>query len=181
MCQQNSLVVLSTWWEEKLSVDGTGMGILSHEPARAYEALRQVFTGVGKKRKRRPQEEDVAFSPGRDPLHMSDAFRELTGNLGWDSSLAEAKIFVEWPTLVGEGVADHALPVGINEGQLVIQASSSAWATQLRLMRHELLVVLAEKIPEVTINSITVLAPGAPSWKNGLRSVPGRGPRDTYG
>jgi len=124
---------------------------------------------------------DEAFSPGRDPLHMSDAFRDMTGHLGWDSSLAQAKLFVEWPTLVGEGVADHAHPVAVENGKLIIQASSSAWATQLRLMRHELMVVLAEKLPEVPIDSITVLAPGAPSWKNGPRSVPGRGPRDTYG
>jgi predicted nucleic acid-binding Zn ribbon protein len=157
------------------------MGVHGDEPVKAYEALRSVFTGVKKRSPKKYQDNDDAFSPGRDPLHMSDAFRELTGHLGWDASLAEAKLFVEWPQLVGEGVADHAQPVGINDGQLVIQASSSAWATQLRLMRHELLVVLADKLPEVPINSLTVLAPGAPSWKNGPRSVPGRGPRDTYG
>jgi predicted nucleic acid-binding Zn ribbon protein len=157
------------------------MGIRSAEPVKAYEAMRTVFTGVKKRRRKHHNTSDDAFSPGRDPLLMSQAFRELTGDLGWDASLAEAKMFVEWPFLVGEGVADHAKPVAIQDGQLVIQALSSAWATQLRLMRHELLVVLAEKLPDVPIDSITVLAPGVPSWKNGPRSVPGRGPRDTYG
>lgn len=164
-----------------MTTEGTGMGTIGDEPTKAYEALRAVFTGVPKKSRKKRDIADDAFSPGRDPHHMGDAFRELTGNLGWDPALSEAKMFVDWPSLVGEGVADHAHPVAINDGQLVIQASSSAWATQLRLMRHELLVVLAEKIPDVPINSITVLAPGAPSWKNGSRSVPGRGPRDTYG
>jgi len=157
------------------------MGLSSDEPVKAYEALKAVFTGVKKRPTKQRHDGSDAFTPGRDPLHMSDAFRQLTGHLGWDASLAEAKMFVEWPLLVGEGVADHAQPVAINDGKLVIQASSSAWATQLRLMRHELLVVLAEKLPEVPVESITVLAPGAPSWKNGPRSVPGRGPRDTYG
>jgi predicted nucleic acid-binding Zn ribbon protein len=164
-----------------LSTEGTGMGIRSEEPAKAYDAIKSVFTGTKRRAKKTRNISDEAFSPGRDPLHMSDAFRELTGNLGWNSSLAEAKMFVEWPLLVGEEVADHARPIGVEDGKLVIQASSSAWATQLRLMRHELLVVLADKLPEVPIDSITVLAPGAPSWKNGPRSVPGRGPRDTYG
>jgi predicted nucleic acid-binding Zn ribbon protein len=94
------------------------MGTASEEPVKAYEALRSVFTGVKKKLRKSRQEGGDAFSPGRDPLHMSDAFRELTGHLGWDQSLAEAKMFVEWPQLVGEGVADHAHPVGINNGQL---------------------------------------------------------------
>ena len=31
------------------------------------------------------------------------------------------------------------------------------------------------------ISEIQVLGPTAPSWKHGLRSTPGRGPRDTYG
>ena len=34
---------------------------------------------------------------------------------------------------------------------------------------------------EAGIESIRFLAPNAPSWKSGPRSVPGRGPRDTYG
>ena len=157
------------------------MGLPSNEPIRAYEALRSVFTGVKKRTKKQNNHSADAFTPGREPLAMADAFKELTGTLGWDASLAEARIFVEWPALVGDGVADHALPVGLENGKLIIQASSSAWATQLRLMRHELIVVLAEKLPDVPIDSITVLAPGAPSWKNGPRSVPGRGPRDTYG
>jgi predicted nucleic acid-binding Zn ribbon protein len=162
-------------------VDGTGLARSFDEPLRAYETMRQVFTGSSRRKKSKRVIEDEAFTPGRDPLHMGDAFRELTGSLGWDPALAEARLFVEWPTIVGEGIADHARPLGVDDGKLTIQASSSAWATQLRLMRHELLVVLAEKVPEVSIDSIHVLAPGAPSWKNGPRSVPGRGPRDTYG
>lgn len=165
----------------ELSRDGTGMGMMGDEPVKAYEALRAAFTGTPKRGKRKAPQAEDAFSPGRDPLHMSDAFRQLTGDLGWDPDLAKARIFVEWPHIVGEGIADHAHPVAINGHSMVIQASSSAWATQLRLMRHELLVVMAEKVPEVPIDSITVLAPGAPSWKNGPRSVLGRGPRDTYG
>jgi predicted nucleic acid-binding Zn ribbon protein len=161
--------------------DTPGLARVGEEPVRVYEAMRSLFTGVPKRKKKKAPAEDVAFTPGRDPLSLSEAFRDMTGTLGWDPALAEAKLFVDWPFIVGEGVAEHAYPVEVTSGRLVIQASSSAWATQLRLMRHELLVVLAEKLPEVPIDTLTVLAPGAPSWKSGPRSVPGRGPRDTYG
>jgi predicted nucleic acid-binding Zn ribbon protein len=44
---------------------------------------------------------------------------------------------------------------------------------------------IAEKIsaqfPELEIKNISFIGPDAPSWKKGSRSVPGRGPRDTYG
>ncbi|MGB4918016.1 MAG: DUF721 domain-containing protein, partial [Propionicimonas sp.] len=32
-----------------------------------------------------------------------------------------------------------------------------------------------------TVERVVVVGPSAPSWKKGKRSVPGRGPRDTYG
>jgi predicted nucleic acid-binding Zn ribbon protein len=44
-----------------------------------------------------------------------------------------------------------------------------------------LLNSVVERFPGAGIVDITVKAPGAPSWKHGPRSVPGRGPRDTYG
>ena len=34
---------------------------------------------------------------------------------------------------------------------------------------------------EVVVSEIRFVGPTAPSWKKGPRSVPGRGPRDTYG
>lgn len=161
--------------------DSWGLARKGAEPSRVYERLRSVFSGARPRGRRKPVTEDLAFTPGRDPLSMSDVFSRVTGDWGWDDSLAIARLLVEWPDFVGEGVAEHATPVGVAKRQLTIQASSSAWATQLRLMRHELLTMLAEKIPELPIDSIVVLAPGAPSWKSGPRRVPGRGPRDTYG
>jgi predicted nucleic acid-binding Zn ribbon protein len=162
-------------------VDGTGLAAISDEPGRVYESMRKIFLGAPSRRRKKISDENQPYAPGRDPLQVSNAMRELTGSLGWDPALAEAKLYVEWPHLVGEGIAEHATPVNIVDRKLTLQASSSAWATQLRLMRHELLTVLADKLPEVPIDHLTVLAPGAPSWKSGPRSVPGRGPRDTYG
>jgi predicted nucleic acid-binding Zn ribbon protein len=48
-------------------------------------------------------------------------------------------------------------------------------------MRAELLDSLASRFPAAAIIELSIKAPGAPSWKHGRRSVPGRGPRDTYG
>ena len=161
--------------------DSWGLARKSAEPSRVYENMRATFSGQRRRTRKKPATEDLAFTPGRDPQSMSDVLTHVTGDLGWDESLAIARVFVEWREIVGEGVAENATPVSVTDQRLTVQASSSAWATQLRLMRHELLSVLAEKIPELTVNAIHVLAPGAPSWKNGPRRVPGRGPRDTYG
>ena len=48
-------------------------------------------------------------------------------------------------------------------------------------MKKNLREALQERFPQAGVSDIVVKAPGAPSWKHGSRSVPGRGPRDTYG
>ena len=63
----------------------------------------------------------------------------------------------------------------------MIRASSTAWATNLRLLLGTLRARIAEVAGPELVTEIVILAPAGPSWKHGIRSVPGRGPRDTYG
>ncbi|BDZ54767.1 hypothetical protein GCM10025870_18400 [Agromyces marinus] len=64
---------------------------------------------------------------------------------------------------------------------LQVRCESTAWATQLRLLRDELLRAILERHPSAGVDTIRFQGPDAPTWKRGPRSVPGRGPRDTYG
>ena len=62
-----------------------------------------------------------------------------------------------------------------------MRADSTAWATQVRLLAPTLLRRLAEELGEGVVERVAVGGPVGPSWRKGLRRVPGRGPRDTYG
>jgi len=62
-----------------------------------------------------------------------------------------------------------------------VRADSTAWAMEVRRLLPQLERRLAEEVGEGVVESITVLGPGGPTWTKGPRSVPGRGPRDTYG
>ena len=79
-----------------------------------------------------------------------------------------------------DAIADSE-PIGIEGGMLQVRCESTAWATQLRLMRAELLAAILERHPGAGVETIRFQGPDAPTWKKGPRSVPGRGPRDTYG
>jgi Zn-ribbon-containing, possibly RNA-binding protein and truncated derivatives len=157
-----------------------GLARESGEPSAVYRRLREVF-GDKRPRGRKIRDEDEPFRPGRDPLKVAGAMDTLTSEMGWTAPMAEANVAIEWRELVGENIADHSTVLSVADGTLHVQCDSSAWATQLRLMRHELLSRIAEHIPEAKIDSITVSGPSTPSWGKGGRSVPGRGPRDTYG
>jgi predicted nucleic acid-binding Zn ribbon protein len=123
----------------------------------------------------------VPFGAGRDPRGLGSIVDALTTQLGWSSPLAQSELVASWTQLVGEDTAQHSSPVGIESGILTVQCESTAWATQLRIMRAELLRHITQDFPDAGIQSIRFQGPDVPSWKRGPRSIPGRGPRDTYG
>ena len=90
-------------------------------------------------------------------------------------------MFGDWPGAVGADVAAHCRPVKLENGELTVEAESTAWATQVRLLTPTLLRRLAEELGEGVVERVVVGGPTGPSWKKGMRRVPGRGPRDTYG
>ncbi|WP_374008876.1 DUF721 domain-containing protein [Leifsonia sp. LS-T14] len=156
------------------------------EASAVYLRLKTLFTGTPARRKRAVTGRDgdplsKPFGSGRDPHGVGDVMDALATQLGWTSALAQSDLLEQWRELAGEETAKHAIPDQITDGVLVIRCDSTAWATQLRMMRTELLKRIAEQFPEAGIESIRFQGPDSPSWKRGPRSIPGRGPRDTYG
>lgn len=90
-------------------------------------------------------------------------------------------MFGRWRTLVGEDIAEHTKPVALQDGELTVQAASTAWATQLRLLQRQILKRISDGVGRDVVRRIKVQGPAAPSWRYGPRHVQGRGPRDTYG
>jgi predicted nucleic acid-binding Zn ribbon protein len=159
----------------------------SSEATSVYRRLRAVFgnpslrSADARKRATRVPGDSAPFGKGRDPEGLADVITSMTQSLGWSSPLARGELLTAWPDLVGADIAAHSEPAGIDEGVLTVQCDSTAWATQLRLMRADILTTILRQYPDADVTSIRFSGPGAPSWKRGPRSVPGRGPRDTYG
>ncbi|MDP9092712.1 MAG: DciA family protein [Actinomycetota bacterium] len=101
---------------------------------------------------------------------------------GWEQPLAAARVFADWSGLVGEEVAAHCRPTTLTAGELKVEAESSAWATQLRLLSSTVLARLVNELGPQVVTKVHFVGPTGPSWKHGGFSVRGaRGPRDTYG
>jgi predicted nucleic acid-binding Zn ribbon protein len=100
---------------------------------------------------------------------------------GWQATLPTATVMGAWDALVGADVAAHCRPERLIDGELVLVAESTAWATQLRLLTRPLLARLRAELGEGVVTRLRVHGPTAPSWRRGPRRVTGRGPRDTYG
>ena len=123
-------------------------------------------------------------SPGpdsRDPQVLGRVASDLAKTRGWSAQVAEGTVLGQWPSIVGQQIADHAAPVGLSDGVLSVAAESTAWATQLRMIQAQLLAKIAVVVGNGVVTSLKITGPVAPSWRKGPRHIAGRGPRDTYG
>lgn len=117
-----------------------------------------------------------------DPQSLEAVLAEMVAGRNWGQGIAEGNLFSNWVEVVGVEIAEHTTPISLVDGRLTIQSTSSAWATQMRLMQNELLKTISNSAPGALVEELNVIGPHAPSWKRGLRSIKGaRGPRDTYG
>lgn len=146
----------------------------------ARELFRSFKDPVSLKRKRNAVRREPDSTS--DPLLIRDTLTELVSGRQWESALAEGNLFTSWSEIVGEEVATHSEPITFFEGVLTIRASSTAWATQLTLLKPALLEKLRASAPGVLVDELKIIGPRAPSWRKGLRTIRGaKGPRDTYG
>jgi predicted nucleic acid-binding Zn ribbon protein len=119
----------------------------------------------------------------RDPQSVGAAVTDLVDQRGWEKGTRAGRVFADWAELVGPDVAQHCQPEALDpqSGVLRVRADSTAWATQLRLLLPAVEAAITAHVGPTTVTSVQVLGPAAPSWRKGRRTVPGRGPRDTYG
>lgn len=161
----------------------TGVGDPGFASA-VYLRAKSIWRGRSQRTKHSVGEQEgltKPFGSGRDPRSLSDVIVHMTNDMGWNAEIEQARVIEDWAELAGENTAEHTTVVGVNKGVLQVQCDSTTWATELRRLRAEILTRMLREYPEAGIRDIRFLAPGAPSWRHGSRSVPGRGPRDTYG
>jgi predicted nucleic acid-binding Zn ribbon protein len=162
-------------------------------PALARAALEAAL--AKRKAAPRPRSGDATSKPGprrlrgysgpgpdpRDPQPFGAVLERLLKARGWQRPAAEATVFGHWERVVGADVASHCRPIKLEDGELTVEAESTAWATQLRLLAAKLLVRIAGEVGNNVVKKLHIHGPSAPSWSRGPRRVTGRGPRDTYG
>lgn len=122
-----------------------------------------------------------AHPDDRDPQLVGDVLTAVIAQRGWKRRIGLSTLLSRWPDLVGESNAQHSKPVNFEDGVLIVDCDSTSWATAMRYCASQLVAMLNRALGDATVRRVEFRGPRAPSWKKGPRSVPGRGPRDTYG
>lgn len=167
------------------------LGEQDHDPG-GLDLARRVAASIGagpapvkraKRRRRRTPTTTYTqpYDDARSPAALGDVFGRMVHERGWGTQIGVHVMLANWARLVGASIADHSHPERFEGGVLSVRTDSTAWATQMRLMAPNLVARLNEELGDGSVVSVRVTGPDAPSWRHGPRSVPGRGPRDTYG
>ncbi|MFC2576936.1 MAG: DciA family protein, partial [Rothia dentocariosa] len=91
---------------------------------------------------------------------------------------------VELATAPNDDYDSEVAAFEMNGGAVVdVQCDSTAWATQLRLMRNQIVQMFARELGEGVVANIRIYGPNNGRWASrGPKRAPGgRGVRDTYG
>ncbi|MEL0291092.1 MAG: DciA family protein [Aquiluna sp.] len=147
---------------------------------------KEFVSGLGRKTRDQRRRESKSrgsqpFEKGREPIRASSSIEELMTENDWLGKVEKEALFLDWERLVGSDNAAASQPVSLDGKVMTVQCRSTAWATQLRLLQDQILARVQEQYPDLGVLEMRFIGPAAPNWKKGPRSVPGRGPRDTYG
>lgn len=179
---------------ESAAPRGSDLARAALEAARARNAAARGASGRGRsgrtarstdgdnvRRLRRRRWSGPGEDTARDPQLIGDTLRSWLARTDTGGEVTRARLFAQWAQIVGPEIADHARPQTLIDGELTIEAVSTAWATQLRLLAPGVVKRINQALGHGTVTVIRTKGPTAPSWRFGNRHVPGRGPRDTYG
>lgn len=79
---------------------------------------------------------------------------------GLAAKVEAASVLPEWENLVGAGIAAVTTPVRISEGTLFVQVATSAWMSELTLMKGDLMRRLNAGKREGRVSQIVFLIAG---------------------
>ena len=105
----------------------------------------------------------------------------LLDDQGWRTAAAVGSLFGRWDQTAGQDLAAPTRPGGVTDGELVVIADSTAWATQVRLLAATLIRRLNEELGNGTVIRVKVHGPTPPRRSGPWRVRDGRGPRGDYG
>ena len=146
------------------------------------DIARELFRSYRTKTNNREITIGVERSSLNEPEKLSSLLGEIVERRDWRKGIAEGNLISSWSDVVGPEISSHCEPITLLDGKLTIRASSTAWATQLRLMAQDLLRSIQSTSAGALVEEVHIIGPTAPSWRRGARTIRGsKGPRDTYG
>jgi len=86
--------------------------------------------------------------------HVSDILRGFLNNKNLDKQIRRWSVVIEWPSLVGDEIADHSKAFDLIGGILWVSVPSSSWRQHIMFLKPQILKAIAKKFPTVSVSDI---------------------------
>jgi predicted nucleic acid-binding Zn ribbon protein len=106
---------------------------------------------------------------GREATPLASSLAGELRRLGGPDPVLVTAVFAHWEQLVGPAVADHARPVSLSHGVLVVAVDQPAWATQVRFLATEILARIADATGRSDVTALRVRVEGEEPRRNSRR------------
>ncbi len=85
---------------------------------------------------------------------IGEIIKKSLQSSGIAERLEKQSVIAEWPAIVGQLLADNAVPIRIEKDTLIVRAKSAAWRNELIFFKPQILAKIAERIGEDKIRDI---------------------------
>ncbi|WP_329028272.1 DciA family protein [Streptomyces sp. NBC_00690] len=137
---------------------GVDLARVALQAARAAAKNRPADHPGGRSATRRLR---TARPEGRDPLTFGAAITNLVTDRAWDTPVTGGSVIDRWASIAPELDSKvRAVRVDPETGHLVLLPTSSAYATQLRLLESQMVTRINTAMGANAVRGLRVLAPG---------------------
>jgi len=89
-------------------------------------------------------EEDIP--PGKPPRALNEVLGKVLRRMRVSDQSSAIGLFSGWRQIVGDAIADHAVPKRLEKRVLVVEVDDPAWATQLKFLESQLIATLRDSV-----------------------------------
>jgi predicted nucleic acid-binding Zn ribbon protein len=90
----------------------------------------------------------------KGPVRVADVLGNVLEEHGLKDEVEQAGVVESWPELVGEHVAAVTHAKVVVDGALFVEVRTSAWLTELNMMRGDFLRRVNERLPKTPLERI---------------------------
>jgi predicted nucleic acid-binding Zn ribbon protein len=88
---------------------------------------------------------------------IGQIIKRVIARQGMEKGIKEGEVLAEWPDIVGEAVAKHAVAVAIEARILFIKVDDSTWRNELSLMSEEIKDRINSRFDEIRVDRIHLI------------------------
>ena len=86
------------------------------------------------------------ISAGKPPRVLNEVLGKLLHRMHVSDESSAIGLFSGWRQIVGDAIADHAVPKRLEKRVLVVEVDDPAWATQLKFLESQLIATLRDNV-----------------------------------